>query len=450
MGLLTKIDIGFQRFKSAFTSEVAPIYARDNEGNHTYNMHTERFGILGMLGLGQAYTRPSNNLKYYYANTLFLQDCINLYADFASQVHIMEVDYDGNEVENSEFVSFLNNPNPFQNRTEFIKEMVINCLSQGLVIQWGNFFKNGNIRVNPILYNLDYNNISTPKVNDKYLMTRKEIGELNFVEHLADSKKRKLHLSELAFFYDTIPKNGFGDDGYDAEGFFSPMSRLSSIMPSINTLLNAQSSMEFMTGNNVNKVLSRKSTGDGLAPLDDEQKDDIESKVNANRKYGMTAGRRRDIIATNEDLSVLDLSRDNRKMQMIEMKNSAKEDVRNCLNIPEDFYGSSTYENKQHSEARFVLSQVKTITDNWLREIQNKGHLYFESRGTRLVGKYDHIPSVSETKNTNDNKSFLDKTKALDSALATYGNYKTQTGEKISWKEFVRVSQMNEYLMIQQ
>ena len=137
-------------------------------------------------------------------------------------------------------------------------------------------------------------------------------------------------------------------------------------------------------------------------------------------------------------------------MQMIEMKNSAKEDVRNCLNMPEDFYGSSTYENKQHSEARFVLSQVKTITDNWLREIQNKGHLYFESRGTRLVGKYDHIPSVSETKNTNDNKSFLEKTRALDSALATYGNYKTQTGDKISWEEFVRVSQMNEYLMIQQ
>lgn len=449
MGLLTKIDIGFQRFKSAFTSEIPPLYARDNEGNHTYNMHIERYGLLGMFGLGQAYTRPSNNLKYYYANTLFLQDCINLYADFASQVQILEVDEDGNEIENSDFVKFLNNPNPYQNRTEFIKEMVINCLSQGIVTQWGNFFKNGNIRVNPLLYNLDYNNLSFPKVKDRYSINRKEIGDLNIKEHLADGKKRNIPLSELAFFYDTIPNNGFGEKGYNAEGFFCPMARLFSILPSINTLLNAQSSMEFMTGNNVNKILSKKNNNDGYAPLDDEQKNDIESKVNANRKYGMTTGRRKDIIATNEDLSVLDVSRDNRKMQMIEMKESAKEDVRQCLNIPEDFYGSSTYENKQHSEARFVLSQVKTITDNWLSELQNKGHLYFETRNTRLVGKYDHIPSVSETKNLNDNKSFLDKTKALDSALTTYGNYKVQTGEEISWKEFVRVNQMNEYLMIQ-
>ncbi len=446
LGFLTRLD---KAFKSLFTPEVPPLYARLNNGDHTYNYETERFGILGLLGMGQAYDRPTNNLKYYYANTLFLQDCINLYADFASQVNIMEVDKDGNEIENSDFIKFLNNPNPYQNRIQFIKEMTINCLSQGAVFQWGNFFKNGNIRINPLLYNLDYNNLSFPKVKDRYNMSRKEIGDLIIKERLADSKPRNMPLSELAYFYDTIPNNGFGNDGYNADGFFHPMARLFSIMPSINTLLNAQSSMEFMTGNNVNKILSRKNNGDGFAPLNGDEKEDIESKVNGNRKYGMKAGRRRDIIATNEDLGVLDVSRDNRKMQMIEMKDSAKDDVRNCLLIPEDFFGQSTYENKQHSEARFILGQVKTITDNWLKELDNKGRLYFETRQTRLVGLYDHIPSVAETKNANSNKSFLEHTQALDTALTTYGNYKASVDEAISWKDFLNKNQLNDYLMIE-
>ena len=451
MGFLTKVDNKLKAVKSAlFNSDIPPLYARDNEGNHTYNMHTERFDILAMLGMSPYYGRATNNLKYYYANTLYLQDGINLYADFASQVNIMEVDKDGNKIENSEFVKFLNNPNPYQNKIQFIKEMTINCVSQGVVFQWGNFFNNGNIRVNPLLYNLDYNNLSFPKVKDRYIMNRKEIGNLIIKEHLADSKKRNIPLSELAYFYDTIPNNGFGDNGYNADGFFCPMARLFSIMPSINTLLNAQSSMEFMTGNNVNKILSRKNNNSEYASLDDDQKEDIESKVNANSKYGMKAGRRRDILATNEDLSVLDVSRDNRKMQMIEMKESAKEDVRNCLLIPKDFFGDSTYENKQHSEARFILGQVKTITDNWLKEIENKGRLYFETRQTRLVGLYDHIPSVSEAKNANKNKSFLEHTQALNTALETYGNYKLNTGKNISWEEFLNNNQLNEYLMIEQ
>ena len=96
-------------------------YMRDAEGNHNYTFGSESFGFLGLLGLGIEYNRPQQNLKYYYANTLFLQDCINLYADFASQVIIKEVDEKGNEIPNSEYVKFLDNPNTFQNRTEFIK-----------------------------------------------------------------------------------------------------------------------------------------------------------------------------------------------------------------------------------------------------------------------------------------------------------------------------------------
>lgn len=450
MGILTKLDNGLSAFKSAWLmSDIPPLYAKLEDGTHSYNFETERFGILGMLGMGTAHGRPRENLKYYYANTLFLQDCINLYADLASQVELIEVDRNGNKVENSEYIKFLNHPNPFQNGTEFIKEMVINLLSTGVVFQYGNFFKNGNFKLSPRLYNLDYNSLSFPEIKDRYKLGSKDVQNLTIKEHLADGKTRNIQLYELAYFYDTIPNNGFALQGnYDAKRYFWPMARLFSIIPSLNTLLNSQSSMEYMSGNNVNKILSKKPKSNGISTLPTDQKDDIERKVNGRGKYGAKSNKIGDTIATQEDLQLLDLTRDNRKMQLIEMKESAKEDVRNCFLIPKDFFDDSTYENKQFSEARLILGSVKTITDSFCNELTNKTPAYFKDKGTRLIGLYDHLPSVAETKKKLQNESFLSKTKALDAAIVSFGNYKSNVDPNITWEDFLNKNQLQEYLMI--
>lgn len=449
MGFLTRLDNGLHAFKSAFgSSEVPPYYARLDDGTHSYNYETTQFGLLGLLGLGSSFYKAKENLKYYYKRTMFVQDCINLYADFASQVRIQEVDAKGNEIENSEYVKFLQHPNAFQNGTDFIKEMVINNLSCGAVFQYGNFFKNGNLRVSPQLFNLDFCNLAFPEVKDRYSMSRKDIQELVIKESLADSKVRSMKLYELAYFYDTIPNNGFGDDKYDAAGFFKPMARMFSVLSSINTLLNTQSAMSYMAGNNVNFILSKKPLSSGsIAPLSSDQKDDVERKVNGRGKYGTRSDKAGDTIATNEALDVLNLTRDNRKMQMIEMQENAKENVRNCFLIPKDFFGDSTYENKQFSEARFILGQVKTITDNWLKELTNKTPGYFEVRGTKLIGTYDHLPSIAETKDKLENEGFLARATALEKAISVYGSMAAIKPE-MSWEEFLRVNQFNDHLMI--
>lgn len=447
MGFLTKLDNGWHAFKSAFgSSEVPPHYARLEDGTHTYNYETTQFGLLGLLGLGSPFYKAKENLKYYYKTTMFVQDCINLYADFASQVRIQEIDDKGNEIESSEYVRFLQHPNAFQNGTDFMKEMVINYLSCGAVFQYGNFFKNGNLRVSPQLFNLDFCNLAFPEVKDRYSMSRKDIQELVIKETLADSKVRSMKLYELAYFYDTIPNNGFGDDKYDSKGFFKPMARMFSILSSINTLLNTQSSMAYMSGNNVNKILSPEDQGI-LDPLEGDQKNDIERKVNGRERYGSRQGKVGDIIASNTPLKALDLTRDNRKMQMIEMQENAKENVRNCFLIPKDFFGDSTYENKQFSEARFILGQVKTITDNWLKELTNKTPGYFEVRGTKLIGTYDHLPSIAETKDKLENEGFLARASALEKAISVYGSMAAIKPE-MSWEEFLRVNQFNDHLMI--
>nr|DAN54631.1 MAG TPA: portal protein [Caudoviricetes sp.] len=393
-------------------------------------------GVLSFLGIGKTYFSPKEDYKAYYIDGTFLSDCINLYADFASQVRIQEVDDKGEAVENSEYLKFLNEPNEFQNQTDFIKEMVVNLLTTGMSIQYGNFFKNGNLRASPSLYNLEFNNIKFPEIKDPYTLTRDKIKTLKVIETLADGVQRTRELHELAFFYDTIARKNYRGDGAGNK-FFNPISRISSILYSIQTILNSEDMMCFLTSNPVNTIISRKATGTGIAPLSGDQKNDIESKLNGRGRYGAGMGKAGDVIATNETLERLDLTRDNKKLQTIEMQENAKENIRNRYLIPKDFFGGSTYENQQFAEAKFILGNVKTITDNWLQELTNKSPKYFKERGTRLIGTYDHLPSVIAIKTKLKNEGFKFKAEALVSLLGAFEKAQ-ELGVSNDFEQFVK------------
>lgn len=453
MGFLTKLDKGLSNgwtaFKSSFDSRVDPFYARLNEGTHSYNYETERFGVLGLLGLGNPYYTPVENLKYYYLNTFFLSSCIDLYADTASQVKIFEIDGKGNEVPNSEFVKFLEEPNVFQNRTEFIQEMVINTLTTGISVQYGNYFKNGNFRVGGQIFNIDFNNLSMPKVKNPYTFNKKAIQDLTIIERLDDGEERELKLFELAYFYDRIPQKGFGKTRYNAKNFFNPTSRIFPLMSSLHTLISSQDTMAYLSSNPVNSIVSRDHSGSGVvntatAPLASDQKYDTEMKLNGKGRYGAGRGKIGDIVVTNESLKRLDLTRDNRKMQVIEMQENAKENIRNRFLVPKDYFADSTYENKQFSEARFTLGPVKTITDNWLQELTNKSQRYFKARGTKLVGSYNHLPAVIEAKKAQENKGLLDRAKAVDALADVYQKMKN-IDPNLTWDNFLINHQFNDY-----
>nr|DAW80920.1 MAG TPA: portal protein [Caudoviricetes sp.] len=393
-------------------------------------------GVLSFLGIGKTYFSPKEDYKAYYIDGTFLSDCINLYADFASQVRIQEVDDKGEAVENSEYLKFLNEPNEFQNQTDFIKEMVVNLLTTGMSIQYGNFFKNGNLRASPSLYNLEFNNIKFPEIKDPYTLTRDKIKTLKVVETIADGVQRTRELHELAFFYDTIAKKNYRGDGAK-NMYFNPISRISSILYSIQTILNSEDMMCFLTSNPVNTIISRKATGAGIAPLSGDQKNDIEAKLNGRGRYGAGMGKAGDVIATNETLERLDLTRDNKKLQTIEMQENAKENIRNRYLIPKDFFGGSTYENQQFAEAKFILGNVKTITDNWLQELTNKSPKYFKERGTRLIGTYDHLPSVIAIKTKLKNEGFKFKAEALVSLLGAFEKAQ-ELGVSNDFEQFVK------------
>lgn len=419
MGFLTKLDNGISAFKNAF-AENTPNYARLSDGTHSYNYETERIGLGSLFGFGKSYFTPKENVKSYYKDVFYLSSCINLYTDFASQVRIIEVDKNGDEIENSEYVRFLENPNIWQNKTDYIKELVVNLLTTGISIQLGNFFESGDLRPVSSLYNLEFNNLYFPEIKNPYGYLNSEKQSLKILEKLESGVSIERNLSELAFFYDTISDKTTKGFQKNNSIFFNPISRIFPILRSLHTLINSDDTMCFLTSNPVNAVLSKEDKSGTLSPLDQHQKADIEAKVNGRGVYGAGTGKIGDVIATNESLKKLDLTRDNKKMMVIEMQQNAKENVREAFLIPKDFFGGSTYENQQFAEAKFILGNVKTITDNWLQELMNKTPVYFHKRGTRLVGTYDHLPSVIAIKSKLKNEGFKSKSEGLVKLLEAF------------------------------
>ena len=406
-----------------FSPEIPNNYVQLMDGTHTYNMEMDRLNML----FGGTNISEIKNFKWYYENVPFLADCINIYADMASQVQIQEVYEDGTPVKDSEFLKFLEQPNNWQDQISFIKEMVINTLTSGINVQYGNFFNENSLDKNPQLYNIDFFNLQFPEIKNPYVLTREQIANLNFVEKLDSRNGRNIAFKELVFIYDQICYKGYGESGYSAEKFLNPISRISSLLKDITVLLNTNDTMGYTSGHNVNWIVSKEADYNKLAPLGAKEKMDIEQKLAGKKKYGSRSNKVGDVIATNEPLRALNVQRDNKKLQIIEMQNNAKENIRVRYGVPRDlldgFNGNSagsTYENQQFAEARFTLTNVKNITDSFLYSLEYKNQWYFKARKTKLIGTYDHMASVISTKAKMKNQGFKARSEALKTFLEAY------------------------------
>lgn len=449
MNVFTKIGNLVDTAKYALNGDFLP-YTRLSDGTHAYNYGTTPLDyILGLTGFKNAYYTPVENLKYYYLNVFFLAECIDLYADTCSQVHIVEVDKNGNEVTDSEYIKFLNNPNPFQSLPELITEMVINTLTTGISIQYGNFFKNGNLKSGAQLYNVDFSRLSMPIIKNPYTITSRNLLDLPVKERLEGREVRPMQMYELAYFYDRLPQRGFGKDGYNPKNYFNPASRIFPLISSLQTLINSQDSMCYLTNSPVSGIVSPDNSASGtgnLPPLPGDQKRDAEYKLSGKGPYGAGRGKIGDFIVTNENLKLLNMQRDNRKVQNIEMQENAKDNVRTRFAIPKDYFGDSTYENKQVSEARFTLGPAKAITDKFLNTLVLKSPEYF-SNGNTLIGKYDHLPSVIAGKNAEENASALDRAKTTNEVIKAYKEFKL-IDPSITWDQFLINHQFNDFYKV--
>ena len=417
MSLINRLSSAYKSFVYSGVDNVP--YYRDSAGNIVMNTDLELFSNNLFKG--------SDNLKDYYFKVPFLADCINIYADFASQVQIYEEDSDGNIIEDSPFIEMLKKPNPFQDFQSYIKEAVINTITTGIFINYGTFFERGDLKTDSQIYNLELSNLTFPQLRNSYLLREKDISKLKVRESLPTGEQREYFMSELGFFYDIGSKGNL-----DNKSFFNPISRLKSVEVSIQNIIKTEETINYIAGNKVFGVLSKK--GNSLVPLGAKEKENIEQKINFKKKG---------IVATNEDLQYLSILIDSKKLQLVEFQNQAKENLRSVLNIPRDILDASsgdtkgsTYENQQFAESRFINGNVKGYTDQILGVLQQKAYRYFEQRGTTLKGSYEHMPSQVAINEKLGNDALNNKLTALDKFFTAYRNG-LENGLKIDAKQFL-------------
>lgn len=450
MNVFSRIGNGLDAFKAGFNGDRLP-YSRLIDGTHAYGYEASMLDrALGYLGIKTPHYTPVENYKYYYFNALFLADCIDIYVDNCTKVDIVEVDKNGNEVEDSEYIGFLRNPNPTQSLQELIAEMVINLLTTGISIQYGNFFKNGNLKVASQIYNLDFNRLSMPIIKDPYSFTSKSFKDILIKERLDGKDTRTYQLWELAYYYDRMPQNGYGETAFNPKNFFNPVSRITSLLSSLHTLINSQDSMSYLTSNPVNSVISpdpESQKVNGITKLPEDQKRDAELKLNGRGQYGAGSNKIGDYIVADQALRKLDLSRNNAKAQNIEMQQNAKDNVRTRYLIHKDHFGDATYENQQVTQAAFITGPAQSITDKWLNTLMLKSPDYFSS-GNKLIGRYDHLPAVIAGKVSEENKSALDKANTTTTLIDAFERYRAVVDEKITWDQFLLDYQFNGFYKV--
>ena len=417
MNLINRLSSAYKSFVYSGVDNVP--YYRDSAGNIVMNTDLELFSNNLFTG--------SDNLKDYYFKVPFLADCVNIYADFASQVQIYEEDSDGNIIEDSPFLKMLKKPNPFQDFQSYIKEAIINTITTGIFINYGTFFERGDLKADSQIYNLELSNLTFPQLRNSYLLREKDISKLRVRESLPTGEQREYFMSELGFFYDLGNKGNLDD-----KSFFNPISRLKSVEVSIQNIIKTEETINYLAGNKVFGVLSKK--GNSLVPLGAKEKENIEQKINFKKKG---------IVATNEDLQYLSILIDSKKLQLVEFQNQAKENLRSVLNIPRDILDASsgdtkgsTYENQQFAESRFINGNVKGYTDQILEVLQQKAYKYFEQRGTTLKGSYEHMPSQVAINEKLGNDALNNKLTALDKFFTAYRNG-LENGLKIDAKQFL-------------
>jgi hypothetical protein len=400
--LIDKVNNGFVAVKSVFSGGKMPYYARLNDGTDSYNFELDRRGWMGYLGLKGSYYTPLDNYREYYDKCSPLADMIDLLSDIISNAEIFEIDKDTNEIKkDTEFIRLLNNPNPYQTRTEFIKEAFVNLFTYGISIQYSNFFKNKDLRVSSRIYNVQYYNLKFPKVRNPYELTERKLKDLVLREDLGGGKDRPINYYELAYCYDIGKRGTYGKDGFSHDCFFDPISRLTPLRVSMQTFINTEDSLAYIANNPYMGILTKKNVNGSVAPLNGEEKNDIEKKINGRGKYGASIFGKGALIASNESFDLLSLNPDVKKLQLIEIQNNVKENIRGRFGIPRDIYDitsgtnvGATYENKQTAEAFMIDGICKGKLTGWLESLMQRGELYFERNNTKLVCSFDHFPSI--------------------------------------------------------
>jgi len=351
----------FDFFKSSKT------IVRDNTGSFSYMLEESAFG---------------NSEKYldWSLNNPVLFAIIALRSKMISQMKITHLDSQGNVIENSDVLKLLKQPNYFQSQEDFFFQ-----LAWFLSVTGNNYTYKKQLlstQLPKALYNLIPSEIDFEKVmNIKTFISDdkefKEVGKKT-IKYTLDSQEYKLQLNTLIPFYDVT-------NGLTCNSLLQSPSRVKSIAKVL------QNIDENLKSKNLNLKMSQKYLGvnknvinGASTPLRPDDKKLIEQTLMS-----------KSLLTTNGDIEVKHLINDLKKLYLDEQ---FAEDAQKCLlafglnNDVLNYFagGSSTFENQEKGEIRFVQNEIQSTSNNILNSIASS--LGLIDKNESLVASFDHLP----------------------------------------------------------
>lgn len=344
-----------------------PKVSRLKDSSYTFELDNSAFG---------------NSEKYlkWSLNNPVLFSIIALRSKMISQMKITHLNSQGNVIENSDVLKLLKQPNYFQSQEDFMFQLAWFLSTNG-----NNYcYKKQPLstQLPKALYNLIPSEIDFERVMniDKFITDDKDFKEIGkkTIRYTLDNQEYKLPVNSIIPFYDIT-------NGLTCDSLLQSPSRVKAIEKVL------QNIDENLKSKNLNLKMSQKYLG-----------------VNKNIANGVSTTMRdgdkklveqtlmsKSLLTTNGDIEVKHLIGDLKKLYLDEQ---FSQDAQTCLlafglnNDVLNYFagGSSTFENQEKGEQRFVQNEIQSVSNNIVNSIASS--LGLIDKGESLQASFDHLP----------------------------------------------------------
>jgi hypothetical protein len=364
-------------------------YTRLADGTHRYTLHKNNTTYVSPKQLME--TALNNPITY---------ACIEIRAKVLAQAEFYVLDSSGNKIEKHPVLDLIKEPNSYQSKEDFLKQLEWFKCVHGWVYQRP--YGSAGSENAKALFNLNPQFIEFPdKFESSLIFTDADIAKFNeqiFKYKEPDGKDiKEIEFGNIIPFYDT--GNSIDTNDTQRNPLISP-SRIMSIIKPIsnsNLALDAENVMIQTNGRELFMGGAERGFNLGAAlPMEHDDKSNIEK--NLIDDYGVTGMKKR-AMATNQRIEWQSLHIKLKELGLHESISNNANLIREAFSVPNELYkafqSGSTYENQKEALISFVQSTIQPIAD----DLASSWASFFKlkEKNLNLVASFEHLPVMQHT-----------------------------------------------------
>lgn len=354
--------------------------------------------ILDFLTKQEQEISIDGNESKLYNTTPHLKAVIYRHASMLANGRFRHVDKNGEEIEESEFVKLLNNPNPFQAGNEWLIQQDIQKMTYGNTFIY--LLKGSQLADVPkALWNLAPSKMTLKRTGKIWNQTEAiKIVEAYLVNADTNGKNAEMTLKPLEILHRNIQDV---DDPIVGQSPFHalkmPISNIRSAYGFRNVIMTKKGALGMITNN------SKGTTGS--LPLTKEERAKIEKQFNSD--YGIT-DKQKKIIMSSANLKWNPMSYPTKDMMLFEEVDADFEAIIDEYGMDKALFSKdATFENKLMGERATYNNTIIPEADDLANGLTRKFKL--DEKGQKIILNYDHVSVLQEDQ---QKKSAIIKNKA--------------------------------------